>query len=147
MTTVQHLLDHKDGQVWYLNTQATVKDALELMAQKSIGAVLVMEGDQIAGIFSERDYVARVAISGNLSLDTPISQVMTHPVYYASPEQTLEECMSLMVLKHFRHLPVLKDNRLIGLVSIGDVVRDIIEDEDTTIQVLENYFLGRGFNQ
>ncbi len=147
MTTVKHILMEKGHVVWSVPKHATVKDALHLLAEKKIGAVLVVEEDQILGIFSERDYVRLVANTGTLAQDTLVHQVMTHPIYFVTPDQELEDCMSLMTAKHIRHLPVMENGKLAGLISIGDVVKWLIEDKVTTIKGLENYILGRGFTQ
>lgn len=147
MTTVKNLLKIKGTDVWSVPISATVRETLQLMAERNIGAVLVMEGDKIAGIFSERDYARHVAQREAMLLDEPISEFMTRPIYYVSPNQTVEECMALMTSKHIRHLPVLdKDRRLVGLISIRDVIKQVLEEKESTIQGLENYILGRGYN-
>ena len=147
MTTVRHIISEKGSSVWSLPASASVNEALALMAEKGIGAIVVTSQEKIMGIFSERDYVRLVAETETLSTDVPIQQVMSHPVYFVGPEQTLEECMSVMTAKHFRHLPVMENERLVGLISIGDVVKSLIEDKETTIKGLESYILGRGFTQ
>ena len=147
MTTVKHILMEKGHVVWSVSPHAAVKDALHLLAEKKIGAVLVVEESKILGIFSERDYVRLVANAGALAQDTLVHEVMTHPIYFVTPDQKLEDCMSLMTAKHIRHLPVMESGKLVGLISIGDVVKWLIEDKVTTIKGLENYILGRGFTQ
>ncbi|NMB67942.1 MAG: CBS domain-containing protein [Chloroflexi bacterium] len=141
-TTVQSILRQKGSQVWWVTPDASILQALELMAEMKIGAVLVMEAGSLVGIFSERDY-ARRGILLNRGPETPISQVMTYPVYCVTPQQTLEECMGLMTEKHIRHLPVADGETILGVISIGDVVKEVIADQAHLIQGLENYILGK----
>ena len=141
-TTVQSILRQKGSQVWWVTPDASILQALELMAERKIGAVLVMEAGSLVGIFSERDY-ARRGILLNRGPETPISQVMTYPVYCVTPQQTLEECMGLMTEKHIRHLPVADGETILGVISIGDVVKEVIADQAHLIQGLENYILGK----
>jgi len=138
MAMVKDLLQAKFAQVWYVTPNSTVKDALKLMTEQQIGAVLVVEAGKIVGVFSERDF-ARRAIQDNVSLVTPVGELMAHPVYYVTPEQSVESCMALMTQKRFRHLPVLDHDKLVGVVSIGDVVKQMLLEKDTTIQSLEDY--------
>lgn len=135
---VKDLLQAKFTQVWYVTPNSTVKDALKLMAEQQIGAVLVVEAGKIVGVFSERDF-ARRAIQNGVGMDTPVGELMAHPVYYVTPDQSVESCMALMTQKRFRHLPVIDQGKLIGVISIGDVVRQLILEKDTTIQSLEDY--------
>jgi len=116
------------------------------MSQKDIGALLVMDAGKIVGIFSERDYVRRIISNSSVSMATPVKEFMSHPVFYVSPRQTVEECMSLMTVKHIRHLPVMDGEKLVGLISIGDVVKQVITEKEGTIQDLENYITGREYN-
>lgn len=118
----------------------TVLDALKLMAERNIGAVLVMDGQRVAGIFSERDYARRGILKGN-SESTPISQVMSPTVYFINLEQSLGICLALMTEKHIRHLPVVTDGKVVGIISIGDVVKAIIEEKQSTIAGLENFLV------
>jgi len=141
-TTVQSILRQKGSQVWWVTPDASILQALELMAERKIGAVLVMEAGSLVGIFSERDY-ARRGILLNRGPETAISQVMTYPVYCVTPQQTLEECMGLMTEKHIRHLPVADGETILGVISIGDVVKEVIADQAHLIQGLENYILGK----
>ena len=141
-TTVQSILRQKGSQVWWVTPDTSILQDLELMAERKIGAVLVMEAGSLVGIFSERDY-ARRGILLNRGPETPISQVMTYPVYCVTPQQTLEECMGLMTEKHIRHLPVADGETILGVISIGDVVKEVIADQAHLIQGLENYILGR----
>ncbi|MCX7916239.1 MAG: CBS domain-containing protein, partial [Verrucomicrobiae bacterium] len=121
---------------------ATVYEALQLMAEKNIGAVVVLEQGRVVGIFSERDYARKVVLQGKASRTTTVGEVMTRDVLHAKPEDSIEDCMSLMTAKRHRHLPVMEGDRLIGLVSIGDVVKAIISDRELTIRELERYITG-----
>jgi CBS domain-containing protein len=117
------------------------------MANKGVGAVLILDGEKITGIFSERDYVRESAKVDGLSLTTPINNLMTHLVFYIQPDATVDECMALMTEKKFRHLPVVENEKLVGLISIGDVVKQYISQKDIHIRSLESYILGREYNQ
>ena len=142
MQTVKQLLQTKGFDVWSVAPDTSVYDALALMADKNIGALLVLDNGKVVGIFSERDYARKVVLKGKTSRDTPVSEVMTSRVVYLRPEQTIEDCMALMTDKHIRHLPVLEDNQAIGVISIGDVVKTIISEQEFMIQQLENYVTG-----
>ena len=146
MATVASILKFKGLKVYKVAPTDTILDALHLMIEKEIGAVLVMEGEKVIGIFSERDYVMRGTAKGN-PVTTPVKDVMTRSVYYVNPDQSVETCMAQMTDKHIRHLPVLKDNEVIGVISIGDVVNSLLSDRDTLIAGLENFILGREFMQ
>jgi CBS domain-containing protein len=139
MSTVKDILMQKGQQVWYVTPETTLRDALKLMAAKNIGAVIVLDGHDVVGIISERDYARKVITSESLSLDEPVRTVMTSSVYYVTPEHTVEECMNLMTTKHFRHLPVIVGQDVIGLISIGDVVKQILSEKDREIESLEDY--------
>jgi CBS domain-containing protein len=147
MKIVFDILQTKGRQVWSVSPDTTVYDALSLMADKGIGAVLVIDQDQPVGIFSERDYARKVILEGKSSRLTPVKEIMSTRVLYVSPEQTIAECMALMTDKHVRHLPVLKDGVLDGVVSIGDVVKAIITDHEFTIDQLERYITGSGYGK
>lgn len=138
MATVKDLLEAKFTQVWYVTPTSTVADALKLMAEQQIGAVLVVEAGKIVGVFSERDF-ARKAIRMDIDMSTPVGELMVHPVYYVTPEQSVESCMALMTQKRFRHLPVIDQGKLVGVISIGDVVKQVLLEKDQTIQSLEDY--------
>jgi CBS domain-containing protein len=142
MSTVRQLLRTKPADIWTIGPEATVYDALQLMAKKDIGAVLVLEAGKLVGIFSERDYARKVVLHGKSSKSTAVGELMTRLVYYVRPDQTVEECLALMTAKHIRHLPVLNDDRLIGVVTIGDVGKEIISQQAFTIESLENYITG-----
>ncbi|MFN7035907.1 MAG: CBS domain-containing protein [Bellilinea sp.] len=138
MAIVKDLLKDKYTQVWYVTPSSTVLDALKLMAEQKIGAVLVVEAGKIVGIFSERDF-ARQAANGKVTLQSPVNDCMVGAVYYVTPDQSVESCMALMTAKRFRHLPVLDGDKLIGVISIGDVVKQLMLEKDMTIQSLEDY--------
>ena len=139
MKTVRDVLRAKGNVVFAAEPDATVYDALTVMAEKNIGAVLVREGERVVGIFSERDYARQVVLKGKASKDTPIRDVMTSRVVFVRPEQDIEECMALMTDKHIRHLPVLDGATLMGIVSIGDVVKAVISEREILIAQLEHY--------
>lgn len=141
MATVRDLLEEKGSSVFYLSPFAPVKDALRMMSEKKVGALVVIQDGDIAGIFSERDFARKsIAIPG-FSMNTPIRSLMTSPVFYVLPDQTVEECMSLMTEKRIRHLPVLEENVLIGVISIGDVVRHLMVEKHAHIKDLESYIV------
>lgn len=142
METVRHLLQEKGNRVWSIQPGASVYEALERMAERDIGALLVMEGDSLAGIFSERDYARKIVLHGKSSADTPVSEVMTSEVVCISPDHRIENCMALMTEKHIRHLPVLEEGKVVGVISIGDVVKEVIAEQEFVIEQLENYITG-----
>jgi CBS domain-containing protein len=143
MTTVAGILKSKrDPAVYTIAPTTTVFDALKLMAEKEIGALLVMEGDKVVGIFTERDYARKLVLMSRTSKETLVREVMTSPVMYVRPDQTSEECMALMTENRLRHLPVMDDGRLVGLISIGDLVKDIISEQQFIIEQLEHYIIG-----
>jgi CBS domain-containing protein len=147
MNFVSTILQIKGNDVYTVKKDTPLINVLELMAEKGIGAVLVMEDEKIAGIFSERDFARKVAKTRNLSLDVPVSELMTKDVFVISPDETIDECMALMSSSKIRHLPVIENEKLIGLISIGDVVRISIEDKDLQIQSMEKYIFGYGYGQ
>lgn len=142
MKSVAQLLKEKGGGIFAISPDASVLDCVKLLAEKSIGAVLVMEGDRLVGIISERDYARKVVLQGRSSKDTPVRDIMTANVISVTPRQTNEECMALMTDKHIRHLPVVDGSKLVGVISIGDLVRDIIDEQQKAIQELERYIHG-----
>ena len=142
MSSVRQMLETKGHAVWSVAAADTVYDALNLMAEKNIGAVLVTDGDEVVGIMSERDYARKVILKGRASKDTPVREIMTEHVYYVGPEQTSEECMAVMTDRHIRHLPVIEGEKLMGVISIGDVVKAIISKQEFLIEQLENYITG-----
>ena len=129
--------------MWSIPPDASVYEAIKLMADKEVGALLVMDGPRLVGIVSERDYACKVILQGKSSRDTPIREIMTDKVFYVRPEQTVEECMALMTAHRIRHLPVLDDDQVIGVVSIGDLVKAVISEQEVRIQQLEQYIMGR----
>ena len=143
MTTVGRVLQGKGSDIWAIPPDSSVYDAIKLMAEKEVGALLVMEGEQLVGIISERDYARKVILQGRSSRTTPVRDIMTKRVLYAGPDQTIEECMAIMTDKRIRHLPVCHDGRVIGVVSIGDLVKSMISEQEFLIQQLENYITGR----
>lgn len=146
MATVKNLLLQKGKDVWSVQMGSTIRETLKLMGEKNIGAVLVMDGQKIVGIFSERDYARHSSRRDSMLLEEPVSDFMTHTVYYVSLNETVEEVMALMTSKKIRHLPVMEDEQLVGIISIGDVVKQIMSDKETTILGLENYILGRNYS-
>jgi CBS domain-containing protein len=143
MKTVEQLLRGKGDVIWSTAPTSSVFDALQVMADKNIGALIVMENKRLAGIFSERDYARKVILKGKSSRDIPVSEVMTTTVVHVQPDETIEVCMKLMTEKHIRHLPVLDGHTLVGMISIGDVVKGIISEQQETIDHLEGYITGR----
>ena len=139
MKTVKQLLQGKSKPLCTISPDAHVFDALKIMADRDIGALLVVEDDKLVGILSERDYARKMILHGKSSLDTPVRQIMTERVICVQPRNTVEECMALMTDKRFRHLPVIEDDRLIGVVSIGDLVKETISEQQFMIQQLESY--------
>jgi CBS domain-containing protein len=143
MKTVAHVLSSKPDQTVYTITPtASVFDAVKLMAEKSIGALVVKEGEKVVGIITERDYARKIVLMARSSGDTPVRDIMTSSVMYVRPDQASEECMVLMTENRLRHLPVMDGGKLIGLISIGDLVKDIISEQKFIIQQLEHYITG-----
>jgi signal-transduction protein with cAMP-binding, CBS, and nucleotidyltransferase domain len=144
MITVKDMLDQKGHNAWTIGPDAKVLEALELMAKKGLGALVVVDrGDEVIGILSERDYARKIILMGRQSQDTPVKDIMTKEVYGVHFETTADECMALMTDKHIRHLPVCKDGKLAGVISIGDVVKAVITQQKVTIENLENYIMGK----
>ena len=141
-TAAQMLEAKRDRTVHAIAPDASVYDAIALMADKHVGALLVMQGEEIVGIVTERDYARKVVLMGRSSKDTPVREIMSHPVMYVRPEQTNEQCMALMTDNRLRHLPVLDNGKLIGLLSIGDLVADTISEQRFLIEQLEHYIMG-----
>lgn len=139
MRTVTNLLQTKGSAVWSITPDASMLDALKLMADKDIGALVVLEGTQVIGIVSERDYARKVVLQGKTSRETTVREVMTARVFFVRPEQSIDECMALMTQRHIRHLPVLENDRLVGVISIGDVVKTVISEQEFMIAQLEQY--------
>jgi CBS domain-containing protein len=144
MNTVRHILEVKGRDVWTIPPEATVLDALHLMADKDIGALLVVDGERLVGILSERDYARKVILMGKASKDTPVSEIMTSKLYTVHPDQTVEECMALMTNHRIRHLPVMDGLEIVGVISLGDVVNNIIYRQRQTIKGLEDRITSTG---
>ena len=142
MKTVNEVLKTKGSDIWTVSPLATVFQALEVMAQKDVGALPVVQNGKLVGIFSERDYARKVILKGRASKDTAVNELMTQTVFYVGPENTLDECMALMTSRQIRHLPVLDHDRLVGIITLGDVVKRIISEQEFTIQELEKYVKG-----
>ncbi len=142
MKLVSQLLEAKGHDVWSVTPDTTVLDALQLMADRKVGALLVLEEDRLVGVFSERDYARKVVLKGKSSKDTPVRDIMSSNIVSVEPDQSTEKCMSLMTEKLVRHLPVIDGEKLIGMISIGDVVKAVIADREDAIQELERYITG-----
>jgi CBS domain-containing protein len=139
MTTVHHLLDRKGRALFSIEPEDPVLEAIRMMADHHVGALLVMRGIELAGIVSERDYARKVVLLGRASAETPVWQIMSSPVVTVSPDNTLQDCMRLMTERRIRHLPVMDGGRVIGMISIGDLVKAVIEEQQQTIEQLESY--------
>ncbi len=139
MTLVKQILDSKGREIWFISPNDSVLDAISTMAEKGVGALLVMEDGKLAGIVSERDYARKVILKGRSSKTTSVKEIMTAEVISANPEQSVKDCMSLMTEKRIRHLPVLDGDKIDGVLSIGDLVKTIIADQQFQIEQLENY--------
>ena len=142
MTTIAQLLNAKGNQIWSVEPKATIFEALEIMSEKEIGALLVMEDGKLTGIFSERDYARKVILKGKSSKETLVGELMTKKVFYIDSQKTINDCMAMMTAKRIRHVPVIEDNQVMGIVTIGDVVNQIISEQEVTINHLENYITG-----
>lgn len=139
MKTVREILENKGREIWSVTPDTTVFDALKLMADKGIGAVLVQQDDKVAGIMSERDYARKVALQGKSSVDLKVKEIMSERVMYVDIAQNVEECMALMINKRIRHLPVFEQEKLVGFISIGDVLKALIDEKEFVIDQLVNY--------
>lgn len=142
MLTVMDVLKSKDNNVWSITSQETAYKALEIMADKGIGALLVIDEGQLVGVFSERDYARKVILKGKSSKETTVGELMTTPVFFISPDKSIEECMALMTAARSRHMPVMEAGKLVGVVSMGDVVNVIISKQKIEIDDLKNYVTG-----
>jgi CBS domain-containing protein len=139
MKTVKQLLQSKGGQIYSVTPEASVLDAIRTMSDKGVGALLVMDRDSLAGIISERDYARKVILHGKSSRDTPVGDIMTRKLVTVGLEQTVEDCMALMTANRIRHLPVLEGSIVSGVLSIGDLVKEVIAEQQETIKQLETY--------
>ena len=139
MKTIKDLLGNKGQEIWSVGPDATVYEAIELMADKGVGALMVMDDERPVGIISERDYARKVILVGRSSKDTLVREIMTSRLIHTSPDRSVEECMTLMTTNKIRHLPVMEVDQLVGIVSIGDLVKATISDQQSTIEQLERY--------
>ena len=139
MKTIKEILQAKSHKLLSISPDASVFDALKLMAEKEVGALVVLDGERLAGIFSERDYARKVILHGKSSKDTAVREIMTHKVICVRPEQSVEDCMALMTDMRVRHLPVLQEKKVIGVISICDVVKEVISEQKFVIEQLEHY--------
>ncbi len=142
-STVEEILRHKGHEVWTIAPEATVLEALKIMADKDIGALVVVKDGQVVGIISERDYARKVVLRGRASVNTRVKEIMTNKVYYVTPQTTVQQCQAMFTEYNIRHLPVLENEQLVGLVSIGDIVKAIIEGQEDTITHLSDYITGK----
>jgi CBS domain-containing protein len=142
MRTVREILNKKGNLIWSVSPDATVYEALQLMAEKEAGAVLVIDNGKIKGVLSERDYARKIVLHGKFSKDTAVVEIMSDKVIYVEPSQSIEECMAIMINKKIRHLPVMENNKLSGIISIGDVVEAVLEEKDTVIGELTRFIQG-----
>lgn len=142
MTTVDKLLSIKTKEIWSLAPNDSVFQALEMMADKNVSGLLIVKDEKLVGIFTERDYARKLILKGRFSKDTEVCDLMTKNILYVEPNNTVEDCMKLMTDKRIRHLPVMDEGTLIGIVTIGDLVKQIISEQETTIHQLENYISG-----
>ena len=141
-TTVKEILSEKGHEIWSIPPETTVFDALSSMSEKGVGALVVLENQKVVGVFSERDYARKVTLEGKSEKTLPVNEIMTKRVVFVKPENTTEECMALMNDKHIRHLPVVIDDELVGIISIGDIVNAIISKQKYVIEQLGNYITG-----
>lgn len=142
MVTIRQLLNSKGGDVWSVSPDTSVYEAIQIMADKGVGALVVLDNDKLVGIISERDYARKVVLKERASKETRIEEIMTREVVYALPKQTVEECLAVMTDKRIRHLPVLEGDELVGIVSIGDLVKSVIAEQQHVIEQLEHYISG-----
>ncbi len=143
MYKVKDILDEKGYEVFAVDPETTVLEALRKMAGQNIGALLVMKDDKIIGVFSERDYARKIILKGKSSRDSKVGDLLSERIYYVKPSTTTTECMQIMTERRVRHLPVLDEGKLVGIVSIGDIVNKIIQGQHHTIKQLEDYILGK----
>ena len=142
MKSVSQILDRKGYEIYSIHPDAKVYEALETLAKKEVGALLVIDEENICGIFSERDYARKVALFGKSSKNLTVKEIMSTKIYYVTPEQSAEDCMALMIKRKIRHLPVIRNNKLLGVISIGDVVKEVIGEKEFMIDQLVHYITG-----
>jgi CBS domain-containing protein len=137
--SVALVLRRKGGEVWFVNPEQSVYEAIEKMADKSVGALLVISGGKLMGIISERDYARKVILKGRASRTTQVKEIMTSPVIFVTPDHAVGECMDIITRNHIRHLPVVENEKVLGVVSIGDLVKWLVSEQEVTIEHLQNY--------
>lgn len=142
MLRVRHLLANKGHDVWSIDAEEPVLEAIQIMADRHIGALPVLRAGELAGVISERDYARKVILLGRSSAETPVWQIMSAPVITVTPDESVQRCMEIMTEKRIRHLPVIDEGRMVGMISIGDCVRGVIEEQQDTIQQLERFISG-----
>jgi CBS domain-containing protein len=142
MTRVKHLLARKGRDVWSVDADLPVLEAIRIMAERHVGALPVLKAGALVGMMSERDYARKVVLLGRSSADTPVSQIMSSPAFTVTPDETVQRCMEIMTERRFRHLPVVNEGRMVGVISIGDCVRAVIDEQQDTIQQLERFISG-----
>ena len=140
--TVDLILHHKGHHIWSVSSDVTVYDAIRTLAERNVGALLVMDGDHLVGIFSERDYTRKIILKGRASKDTKVGAIVSSPVLTVPPEETVENCMRLMTERRVRHLPVVQGGQVLGVISIGDLVNWIISAQQVALEQMESYISG-----